>query len=206
MAKLGDILEFLNGFVRLKDFTDFPGSYNGLQFENSGDIKKVAAAVDCGIAEVEAAAKWGANLLMVHHGMFWTPPIPITGGAYRKIRALINADMAVYSCHLPLDAHRQIGNSALIAKALNLEITGSCFNYCGEDLAIVAKTPKGGRKELSSRLKKLFPKTYKGFEFGSKNPKSIVVCSGSGSTSLSHLPLEGFDTMVCGELKQGQYA
>lgn len=205
MAKLKEIVDFLNDYTRLNCFSDFPGSYNGLQFENSGKVLKIAAAVDGGIAEVKAAAKWGADLLMVHHGMYWTLPIPVVGGYYEKFKTLIQSDMAVYSCHLPLDAHREIGNSALIAKALGLNISGTCFNYEGEDLAIVADMPSGGRAELARRLKKLFPKTYKAFEFGSKNSKKLVICSGSGASSLAHLPLENFDTMICGELKQGQY-
>ena len=205
MAKLNDIVRFINSYMRVGAFKDFPGSYNGLQFQNSGNVSKIAAATDCGIEEIKAAKKFGADLLLVHHGMFWTPPIPIIGSSYKKIKTLIDADMAVYSCHLPLDAHREIGNSALIAKSLCLEICGGCFNIEGEDIAVVAKAPKGGRAELARRLKKLFPKTYKGFEFGSKNPKEIVVCSGSGSTSILHLLDEGYDTLVCGELKQGQY-
>lgn len=205
MADLKEIVDFLNEYMRVRDFSDFPGSYNGLQFENSGKVSKIAAATDCGIEEIRQAREFGADMLMVHHGMFWTVPIPIVGANYRKIRALVEGDIAVYSCHLPLDAHREIGNSALIAKALDLKITGSCFNYEGEDLAVVCDMPKGGRAELAERLRALFPTTYKGFEFGPENPKKLVICSGSGASSLAHLPLEGYDTMICGELKQGQY-
>ncbi|MBO7521276.1 MAG: Nif3-like dinuclear metal center hexameric protein [Opitutales bacterium] len=205
MAELKDIVHFIDSYLRVGAFKDFPGSYNGLQFQNSGRVTKIAAATDCGIEEVMAAKKIGADLLLVHHGMFWTPPIPVVKNSYKKIKTLIDSDIAVYSCHLPLDAHREIGNSALIAKSLGLEISGGCFNLEGEDIAVVAKTPKGGRAELAKRLKKLFPKTYKGFEFGAKNPKGIVICSGSGTTSILHLLSEGYDTLVCGELKQGQY-
>lgn len=205
MAKLAHIVDFLNARMRVKDFADFPGSFNGLQFENSGRVTKIAAAVDCGVAEAKAARRMGADLLLVHHGMFWTPPVPVVGGAYEKVKTLADGDIAVYSCHLPLDAHREIGNSAIIAGRLGLEVAGGCFNFGGEDIGIVANPPAGGRAELSRALKKLFPKTYKGFEFGPKRPKKIVVCSGSGSSSLAELVKEGFDTMVCGELKQGQY-
>lgn len=205
MAKLADIAEFINSYLRVGAFKDFPGSYNGVQFENSGEVSKIASAVDCGIEEVKAARKIGANLLLVHHGMFWTAPIPIVKSNYEKVKNLVEGDIAVYSCHLPLDAHRQIGNSALIAKSLGLEISGGCFNLDGEDIAVVAKLGGIGRAELARRLKKLFPGTYKGFEFGSENPNEIVICSGSGSTSVLHLLDEGFDTLVCGELKQGQY-
>lgn len=205
MANLKEITAFIDEFMRVKDFKDFPGSFNGLQFENSGNVLKIAAATDCGIEEIKSARAQGANLLLVHHGMYWTLPVPVVGANYRKIKELIDADMAVYSCHLPLDAHKEIGNSALIANSLGLEITGSCFNLDGEDMAVVCDVAKNSRLELSRRLKELFPTTYKGFEFGSKNPKKVVICSGSGSTSLSHLPFEGYDTMICGELKQGQY-
>lgn len=205
MAKLKDIAEFINSYLRVESFKDFPGSYNGVQFENSGNVSKIASAVDCGIEEARAAKKMGADLLLVHHGMFWIPPIPIVKSNYEKVKTLVEGDIAVYSCHLPLDAHRQIGNSALIAKNLGLEICGGCFNLDGEDIAVVAKLGNLGRAELADRLKKLFPNTYKGFEFGSENPKEIVICSGSGSTSVLHLLEEGFDTLVCGELKQGQY-
>lgn len=205
MANLREITSYLDEFMRVKDFKDFSGSFNGLQFENSGKVTKIAAAVDCGIAEIKAARAMGADLLMVHHGMYWTIPVPIVGANYEKIKELVEGDIAVYSCHLPLDAHKEFGNSALIANSLGLNISGSCFNLDGEDMAVVCDVGKGGRAELAKKLKELFPQTYKGFEFGSKNPEKVVICSGSGSTSLQHLPLEGFDTMVCGELKQGQY-
>ncbi len=205
MAKLSDILAFLNERMKIDSFPDFEGSYNGLQFENSGKVTKLAAATDCGIAEITAAKNWGADFLLVHHGMFWNNPLPITGASYEKFKMLLNADMAVFSVHLPLDADKEFGDSSLIAKKLGLEIVGGAFNYKGEDISIVCKAPKGGRRELAKRLQKIFPKTFKAFEFGSENPKNLIICAGSGSTSIMHLNEEGADTMICGELKQGNY-
>lgn len=205
MATLKEISEFFCDYLRVCDFVDFPGSFNGVQFENSGKVLKLAAAVDCGIAEIEAAKKWGADLLLVHHGMFWNSTVPVTGASHKKIKMLVESDMAVYSAHLPLDANPTVGHSALIAKKLGLEVECGAFELDGEDVAILAKAPVGGRVELARRLKKLFPKTYKGFEFGSKNPKTVAICAGSASTSLNHLLGEGTDTMICGEIKQGQY-
>lgn len=205
MASLRQVCAFISSHMRIGDFKDFPGSYNGLQFENSGRVLKLAAATDCGIEEIRAAAKWGADMLLVHHGMFWNTPIPVTGANYEKFKALADADMAVFSVHLPLDANREFGDSTLIAQKLGLEIERGAFRLDGEDISIVAKAPKGGRAELAGRLKKLFPKTFKAFEFGSKNPETLVICAGSGSTSIFHLLDEGTDTMICGELKQGNY-
>ena len=205
MANVKEVCDFLNGCLRIADFADFPGSYNGLQFENSGKVAKLAAATDCGIEEIKAAKKWGADMLLVHHGIFWNSPIPVTGANYEKFKLLADSDMAVFSAHLPLDANRRFGDSSIIAKKLGLEYERGAFKLDGEDISIVVKAPSGGRAELAKRLKKLFPKTYKGFEFGSKNPKNLVIAAGSGSTSIMHLLDEGTDTMICGELKQGNY-
>ena len=205
MASLRQICDFVGARMRIADFRDFPGSYNGLQFENSGKVLKLAAATDCGIAEIRAAKAWGADMLLVHHGMFWDLPVPVTGAVYEKFRTLVEADMAVFSVHLPLDANREFGDSSIIAARLGLEIERGAFRLDGEDISIVVKAPEGGRAELAARLEKLFPKTYRAFEFGSENPKNLVICAGSGSTSIRHLLAEGTDTMVCGELKQGNY-
>ena len=173
MAKLNDIVRFINSYMRVGAFKDFPGSYNGLQFQNSGNVSKIAAATDCGIEEIKAAKKFGADLLLVHHGMFWTPPIPIIGSSYKKIKTLIDADMAVYSCHLPLDAHREIGNSALIAKSLCLEICGGCFNIEGEDIAVVAKAPKAAARSLRAGSKNFSRKLTRALSSARKIRKKL---------------------------------
>lgn len=205
MAITKEISKFISELLRIKDFADFPGSFNGIQMENSGKVKKLAAATDCGCAEIFEAKKWGADMILVHHGMFWDAPFPITGGAYNKIKMLVDADMAVFGVHLPLDANREFGDSSIIAKKLGLEILGGAFKLGNEYISIQAKAPQGGRAELARRLKKLFPKTYKGFEFGSKNFEKLVICAGSGTSSIEYLLAEGCDTMICGELKHARY-
>lgn len=205
MVKLSDIVLFLNNLLEIGKFSDFDGAYNGIQVQNSGEVRSIACATDCGLFEIESAKRLGANLLIVHHGMFWDKPIPLVESNYKKVKSLIDGDIAVYSVHLPLDAHRVYGHSSILAKLLRLKVVGGCFNYCGNDIGILVKTPIGGRDEIATRLKKIFPKTYKGFEFGSSKPKNVAICSGSASTSLQHLLEQGTDTLICGEIKQGQY-
>lgn len=201
---MAEIVAFLDEYCGNGKFEDFDGAFNGLQFENSGAVSAIATAVDAGIAEIELASDLGANLLLVHHGMFWDPPVPVVGPSYRKIKILVDNDISVYSVHLPLDAHDEVGNNVLIAKALGLKKMGRCFP-CGKDgigIGVLAAGPRGGVRTLSSRLKKLFPDTYKEILFGSSNPGKIAVCSGSCSDVLKDMPGLGVDTLVCGELRQ----
>lgn len=204
-AKLSDVVDFLDGFCGVSAVRDFPPAHNGLQFENSGKVTRIAAAVDGGGAEIGVAAHLGADLLIVHHGLYWEPSIPVVGFRYEKVKALIDSDMAVYSVHLPLDAHPEIGNNTLIAHALELEILGRCFEYEGTEIGVVARAPREGRSELELRLRSLFPQTYKSMAFGSENPEKIAICSGSCGEAVPHLREIGIDTLVCGELRQRHF-
>jgi len=205
-AKLAGIVKFMDAYCRADKFDDYPAAHNGLEFENSGEVRKIAAAVDAGVAEIRAAAEIGADLLVVHHGMFWRPPIPAVGANYEKIRALVKSDIAVYAMHLPLDAHEKIGNNVLICRALNLRKIGRCFECGGAKIGVLAAAPAGGRAELERRLKKLFPKTYKEIPFGTKKPKRVAVCSGSCGDAVAEMPKLGIDTLVCGELREHHFA
>lgn len=205
-AKLNDIVKYINDYCKVADFADFKGALNGLQFENSGNVSRIATAVDAGLCEMKIAAHLGADLLIVHHGMYWNPPIPVVAHNYEKVKTLVDADMAVYSVHLPLDAHPEIGHNALIANALGLKILGGCYEYEGKNIGIVASSPKGGIDALESKLAALFPKTFKSIRFGSAAPKSIAICAGSpGDDAVEMLPKLGIDTLVCGELRQRHF-
>lgn len=205
-VKLADITEFLDGYCLKNSFRDYDGSFNGLQFENSGWVSSVACAVDAGVYEFSQAAKMGADLLIVHHGMFGREFRPIVGASYRKMKILMDADIAVYSMHLPLDAHAESGNNVLIAKALGLEICGTCIPVENRNVGVLVEPPEGGREGLVLRLKKLFPETCMAIEFGPENPKGIAVCSGSCGDVVEYMPSLGIDTLVCGELRQRHFA
>src|SRR5690606_3629013 len=111
----------LDAELRIAEIPDYSGAMNGLQLENGGTVTKVAAAVDASLPVVEAAVAQGADLLVVHHGMFWQGARPVTGAFYRKIRTAIEGGLAIYSAHLPLDVHPSMGNNALMMRALDLQ-------------------------------------------------------------------------------------
>jgi len=99
---------------------DYERAANGLQVENNGAVTRIAAAVDATLATVRLAAAAKADLLLVHHGLFWGPAHPWTGKRRELIRCLIEHNLAVYSSHLPLDAHPRLGNNARLCAALGL--------------------------------------------------------------------------------------
>lgn len=201
MADLNAIVNFCNERVCLLQVADFEGARNGLQFENNGTVTKIGAAVDAGLVPFRLAAERGVDFLIVHHGMFWNPPIPFTGVNREKLRVLFDANLAVYGSHLPLDAHPQIGNNVLLARELGLETTGTFLPYQGVDVAVRA-APLADRRLLRERMQALFPQTLVAIEEGPQRPKAIGILTGSGRSAIPFLTQQGIDTFVTGELKQ----
>lgn len=205
MPKLSEIVAFCDQRIRLSEVKDFDGAYNGLQIENSGEVRKVAAAVDAGRMPFEKAIEEGVDFIICHHGLFWTKPIPLTGTDYAKVKLAFDNNLAVYGAHLPLDCHPEIGNNALLADALGLKKSGSFLPYEGNDIAVIADGPEGGRAALANKLQALFPDTYQAIEYGSEHPERIAILTGSGQSTVPHLIPNGIDTLVTGELRQHHF-
>ena len=121
---LDTIVEQLDALLLTRETPDYGNAVNGLQLANSGTVRRVAAAVDFSTRTVRGAIAAGADLLLVHHGMFWPGAQPLRGPAYERLRQLLAYDIAVYASHLPLDRHPRFGNGVLLARALGLEPTG----------------------------------------------------------------------------------
>lgn len=201
MVELPKVVAFCDRRTRRTDIPDFPPAHNGLQIENTGTVSKIGAAVDAGERPFEEAAAQGIDFLVVHHGVFWDPPVPLTGPRYRKIRFALERNLAVYGSHLPLDCHPEIGNNALLAKALDLTRVDSFLPYEGTNIGLVATAPES-RGELRERLERLFPGGVAAIEEGSERPERIGILTGSGSSAVERLADAGLDTLVTGELKQ----
>lgn len=142
VADIGRIVEWLDRTLEAKRFDDV--SNNGVQVACSGgEARTVAFAVDASVRAVEEAAAAGARLLVVHHGISWGGGIRrIEGGVYRVVKAAMDADLAVYACHLPLDAHPKLGNNAQLAKALRLSAAKPAFVYHGETIGLVGRATR----------------------------------------------------------------
>src|SRR5271154_897451 len=118
---LASIVKHCDQILRTTETGDYDGAANGLQAENRGTVSRIAATVDASLATIKLAIAAKADLLIVHHGLFWSSRQPWTGKNYELLRLLVKHDLAVYSSHLPLDLHPRLGNNALLATALGLK-------------------------------------------------------------------------------------
>ena len=136
MPRLAEIVPYLDRYLEVQNFPDSPGAVNGLQIENSGRVRRIAAAVDGSTQTLQKAADRKADLLIVHHGFFWSGLQPITGILARQIRFAFENDIAVYAAHLPLDAHPVVGNNACLARAVGLKSLKPFLEYQGRCIGV----------------------------------------------------------------------
>ena len=204
MISTEDIVKFCNQRTNLSEIKDFPGALNGLQIQNSGSVSKIGASVDAGLVPFQNAISKKIDFIITHHGLFWTPPIPLTGPAYEKIKLCTDHNLAVYGSHLPLDCHPEIGNNAILAQKLQLEPIASFLPYEGVDIGLITENNQP-RKDLANRLNSLFPKGIHSMEFGAETPSTIAILTGSGQSAVDKILGAGADTLITGELKQQHF-
>lgn len=204
MTELARVVEYMDRALDITNVPDYPGAVNGLQVANSGSVGRVAAAVDFSSRAVRAAADAGANLLLVHHGMFWGGAQPFTGTRYDRLRELVDHDIAVYSAHLPLDVHPEYGNNVLLAKRLGLEPTGGFAHF--QNLAVgLQGTSNVLTAQLADAARALATEHHGTAVVTPFAPERVTrrwgVCTGAGasSESLREAVASGIDTMIVGE-------
>lgn len=201
MATLSDLVTYCDERTRRAEFKDYPGAFNGLQMANDGRVTRIGAAVDAGVVPFQAAVAGGIDFLIVHHGMYWDMPRPLTGAAYERVATLLRGNCALYSSHLPLDAHPEIGNNVLLARQAGLTPRRGFIPNAGGPIGVVAANAEP-RAVLRERLERHYARVV-ALEFGSENPREVAVCSGSGSGALD--ALGGVDTMITGELAEQHF-
>ena len=171
-------------------------SNNGVQIERSGggaaEVARVAFAVDASVRAVEAAAAAGAQLLVVHHGISWGGGVKrIAGGVYGVVKAAMDSDLALYACHLPLDAHPSLGNNAQIARLLGLTKVRPAFSYHGNVIGLVGESRAARRVVIGERTVEL-PRGMK-----------VGVCSGGAGEFAEEAKRLGCGLYVTGEARWG---
>ena len=198
MARLAQIVRYVDRYLAIEGFPDSPNAVNGLQLENSGTVTRIAAAVDASTRTIEAAAKERANFLILHHGLFWSGLQPITGTIGRQVRLAFKHDIAIYGAHLPLDAHPTVGNNACLARAIGLKSLQPFLEYQGRCIGLEGKW-SGSRDELVRKTERALAGPVKSFLFGPANPKRIAVVTGAGGSDIHRVAASGVDTFVTGE-------
>ncbi|HZF01149.1 MAG TPA: Nif3-like dinuclear metal center hexameric protein [Methylomirabilota bacterium] len=195
---LKTIVAHCDKILRTREIGDYDGAANGLQVENSGAVAKIAAAVDASLATVKLAITAKADLLIVHHGLFWTPHQPWTGKSYELLQLLVENNLAVYSSHLPLDAHPKLGNNAQLCAALGLKNLKPFFESHGQTIGFKSQT-KISRNELTAKLERATGTKPKIIPGGKTICEKIGVVTGGAGAELKLAASEGIDTFITGE-------
>jgi len=200
MPNLDQLVAYCDKRTRRAQFKDAPGAFNGLQVANDGRVTRIGAAVDAGLVPFRLAVAAGVDFLIVHHGMYWDMPRPLTGQAFARVAALVRGNCALYSSHLPLDAHPQIGNNAQLARQAGLKRRRGFLANEGGEIGCIAPG-RLARSALRRRLESLYPRVV-AIEFGPTRPAEVTFCSGSGNGAMAALLAAGADTLVTGELRE----
>ncbi len=198
MPSLSEVVDYTGKYLRIRDIGDWDNALNGLQIENSGRVTKIGAAVDVSTRVLTAAAEKDVDLLVVHHGLFWPGLGTVTGALRRQLKLAFENDMALYSAHLPLDLHPEIGNNAQLAKSLGLRSTTRFFEEKGQLIGLKARASIP-RDELLRKLEKSLDRKAQAFRFGPKKTKTIGIVTGGAGSEIYRVAQEGIDTFITGE-------
>lgn len=196
--ELTTLVSYLDGYLRVAEVPDAPHAVNGLQVANAGTVSRVAAAVDLCEATVRMAAEQGADLLLVHHGLFWGGLQPLTGRAHRRVAGLIAKNIALYSAHLPLDLHPEVGNNAVLARQLGVSLRGEF----GEEYEV--RIGRWGEVDVSRdaferQLAVLTGSAPRLMAFGPERVRRVGVVTGAAGSMITQAAAAGLDSFVTGE-------
>jgi dinuclear metal center YbgI/SA1388 family protein len=195
--KLAALVEYLDGYLRIATHPDYPTALNGLQVEGASELRRICAAVDASEAAIDAALAREAQLLIVHHGLFWDGLRPVVGRRHRKLAKLIEGRLGVFSVHLPLDAHVEVGNCILLARALGIEPAGRFGTYQGTDIGWWGEVDLD-RGALERRAAAVLGGPVRTLAAGPARVRRVGVLTGSGAMVEDAARL-GIDTVVTGE-------
>ncbi len=196
--RLDDLVQYLNGYLRIGEVADDPHALNGLQVENAGEVQNVAVAVDACQAAIDQAAQRGADLLLVHHGLFWGGLEPLVGRHYRRIAALLRHGIALYSAHIPLDRHPEVGNNVVLARKLGMEVRGWFGDYRGSPVGTWGELDLP-REALAVRLGEILGHPARLVPAGPERSRRVGIITGGAGSMIKDARGAGLDSFITGE-------
>ena len=199
-----EVAQRIDRLLSVDGHPDYPTALNGLQVDGQNPVRAIAAAVDASMRAIQGAADVGANFLIVHHGLFWGGVQPLVGSTWQRFRFLFERDIAVYSSHLPLDAHPEFGNNALLAREFGLTPSRPFARFQGVPIGVAGETDTPTDAILS--LADAFARRHGGRARSSDMPdghrtRRWAICTGAGASSdtLREAEAAGIDTLITGE-------
>jgi dinuclear metal center YbgI/SA1388 family protein len=204
---LNEFDEWMHAALPIDEFARIDSSRNGLQVtRRNQEIQRVAVAVDAAMETFERAADWGADVLLVHHGLFWGREQVLTGDHYERVRFLLDHDIALYAVHLPLDAHLSLGNNAGMAAALSLEEVEPFGLVKGMPIGVEGRFPRP--VSIDEVVATLFGDTYRPLSvlpFGPAEIRSVGIISGGAPLEVDQAIEQGLDLYITGDANHIAY-
>lgn len=198
--KLSEIVDLTDRWLDTGSVPDYPPAHNGLQLASGVEsIRRIAAAVDASEQVIHDAIAHSADLLVVHHGLFWGGSAPVTGVRYRKLKAAMDHGLAVYSSHLPLDGHLEFGNGRLLAQALDLSVEASFGAFQGYPIGCGGSVASMSLEAFSDRVSAAVGRAPQVIAAGPEAVVRVAVVTGAGGSFLAEAASQGYDTLVTGE-------
>jgi dinuclear metal center YbgI/SA1388 family protein len=200
-----ELVTYLDEYLHIRDIDD--KSNNGLQVEGGDEVTRLALAVDAGLAAFEGAAQMGAQMLLVHHGLFWGEPILITGIQRRRLQVLFDAGLSLYAAHLPLDFHPEVGNNATLARWLDLTDVAPFGNYKGSPAGVAGRLHQATTLEQFAAQVEgtLGEPVIRVWPFGPETVRRVGIVSGGAGFLVDQAARAGVDVYLTGELSHSYF-
>jgi dinuclear metal center YbgI/SA1388 family protein len=205
--RLSTFTHRLNTLLNVADLDDVDYAVNGLQVgADNAEVTKAAFAVDGVELTAQHAADWGADVLVVHHGISWGGITRVTGKEHDRLQALLSNNLALYAVHLPLDAHPRYGNATQLAEFLELEPIDGFGKEGPTTIGVRAKADASCTVgSLRDRLSTMEHDTIQVLNFGPETIDEVGIITGSGTDWIDEARRLGLDTLITGEGKQPAY-
>lgn len=203
-ARLSALVSFLDKELSLSAFPDDDSS-NGLQVEGCPHVRRIAVSVDACEYVIRKAAEQNADLLFVHHGLIWGGLKRLEGLVKNRIRAIFDADISLYACHLPLDSHMKYGNNARLIDLLSLRMMGEFGTYHGKKIGYWGRTRRQVTlEEFTGHINRMLATKASFVDFG-RPVRNVGIVSGGGWSAITEADKTGIDTFLTGEPSHSAY-
>ncbi len=201
MVERTELADYLNSYLDCQAFSDL--GPNGLQVEGKARIARVVTAVSAGVELFEKAIEKKADAILVHHGIIWDFERPVYRGGYKKrVKLLLENDLNLFACHLPLDAHPQVGNNAVMARLLGVSDLEPFGEYHGKFVGYKGKLAAQPVQELIALMQKEINPDLLHFAYGPQEIRTIGIISGGAQKNVNQAVAEGLDLFLTGEVSE----
>lgn len=203
--KRDELVTYLDAYLQVETIED--SSNNGLQVEGADNVTRLAFAVDAGLAAFQGARAAGAQMLLVHHGLFWSKPVMVVGIHRCRIQALLDGDLSLYASHLPLDFHHEVGNNATLARWLELEDVAPFGDYKGHPAGYAGRLPEPVSLDqfVAQVEQSLGEPAIKVWPFGSESVQRVGIVSGGAAFLIDQAAEAGVEVYLTGEMSHNVY-